>query len=244
MFADARWRYPKPAIGDLDGDGLPEIVIADDTVGAADHNRVVVLNGKDGTKKWEWQGPALRQYAISQGGRQPPPRIVRRKEGVCVVAAVMNGPKKEFQRDLVLLDARGQEVQRRPMVEPFVGNNGFFPVWVADLDGDGRDEVLFIADGKLLATRDGVDTVLWGWPLANKTDVVHEIQTAGKDQPVTVVVDAGSRAYGLDGRCGKPRWRCDSPGVFAGLLPAPGGLPRVLFRHNGTTLCRVAVPGE
>jgi outer membrane protein assembly factor BamB len=238
MFADGRWRYPVPAIGDLDGDGIPEIVIADDTAGAQDHNRVVVLNGKDGTRKWVWEGPALPQYAISQGGRQPPPRIVRRKEGPCVVAAVMSGARGERKRDLVLLNARGQEVQRRPLVETFVGNNGFFPVWVADLDGDGHDEVLFIAGGKLVATRDGVDRVLWEWPLASPTDVVHEIQ------PATVVVAAGAKVFGLDGRCGKPRWRCESPGTFAAVLPVPGGLPRVLFRHNGTTLCRVAIPGE
>jgi hypothetical protein len=238
MFADQHWRYPEPAIGDLDGDGIPEVVIADDTVDAQDHNRVVVLNGKDGTRKWVWEGPALPQYAISQGGRQPPPRIVRRKEGPCVVAAVMSGTRGERKRDLILLDARGKEVQRRPLVETFAGINGFFPVWVADLDGDGHDEVLFIAGGKLVATRGGVDTVLWEWPLASPTDVVHEIQQG------TVVVAAGAKVFGLDGRCGKPRWRCESPGTFAALLPVPGGLPRVLFRHNGTTLCRVAIPGE
>jgi hypothetical protein len=54
----------------------------------------------------------------------------------------------------------------------------------------------------------------------------------------TVVVQSGTVVYGLDGKLGKERWRCDGPApigtqqVQAALLPAadPRDLPRVVFR--------------
>src|SRR5204862_119716 len=35
------------------------------------------------------------------------------------------------------------------------------PVWSHDLDGDGQDEILFFEKDRLVATRDGIEQLLW-----------------------------------------------------------------------------------
>src|SRR5262249_29144852 len=124
-----------------------------------------------------------------------------------------------------------------------------------DLDGDGKDEVLYINQGKLHVLRGGIEgTPWWTWTFPGQDGSVLEIKPARQGHPATVVIADGSAVYGLDGSTGRPRWRCDvvtAPGQKPWLLPTddPRRLPRVVFTGPSrsqplpsTLVCRQALP--
>jgi outer membrane protein assembly factor BamB len=201
---------------------------------------VVLLDGKDGMVKGRWQGeefnPGRVLAASPWGSRQPIPRLVRLGGRLCICAAVLEGKDRPGWQ-LVLLEQRGDKLevrQRRALIQPVLGNGGFFHFWVYDR-GDGSDGILVGEQGKLLALHGGVEAVAWqGPPLANVADLLD--REAGN-----VVVRVGGTVLGLDGRTGRVLWRCSGPGKFVGLLKSskPGTLPRVLFEEDQTTICRI-----
>ena len=103
-----------------------------------------------------------------------------------------------------------------------------------DLDGDGRDELLFHAGGSLRASRGDLEEQ-WSWPTR---ETIREIIPASPGRPATVVLNP---LLGLDGATGRPIW---SGGPARSILRAGDDkpLPRVLTVRDGTTVCRVAMP--
>jgi hypothetical protein len=103
-----------------------------------------------------------------------------------------------------------------------------------DLDGDGRDELLFRNAGRLCAVR-GDLTEIWSWPTR---EPIREVLPASPRHAATVIL---SPSLGLDGATGRPTWSID---IARSFLSSSDGksLPRALTGPDGTTICRVAMP--
>src|SRR5262249_29640168 len=125
-------------------------------------------------------------------------------------------------------------------------------LWSHDLKGDGREELVFVSDGKVqavsLAKRDGKASVgrIWEWPLPDKAGKILGIHPAHKPYPAIVVVQGTNTVYGLDGTTGRLRWRCDGPGLPAAIIPAdnPRDLPGIIFHLDKpeNTVCHRLLP--
>ena len=103
-----------------------------------------------------------------------------------------------------------------------------------DLDGDGRDELLFHDGGRLRACRGDLNEQ-WSWPTR---ETIREVIPASAGRPATVVLNP---SLGLNGAIGRPIW---SGGPAQSILRASDAKspPHVLIDHDGTTVCRVAMP--
>jgi hypothetical protein len=51
---------------------------------------------------------------------------------------------------------------------------------------------------------------MWDWPLEGQPTQLLHLEPGGKDHPATVVIWRGRTIYGLDGRDGAIRWRCEA----------------------------------
>jgi hypothetical protein len=188
------------------------------------------LDARSGEPKWTWQ--------YKDGGNWSAPRVVLADLGgdgtpsVCV-SLHESQPKSE----IVVLDGRG-EVERRidggaRVENNYAVNTLAMRIWAADVDGDGKDDFVYLTDGKLRATRGGPDESLWEWPLPGGAGGIREIRSVERGKPATIVVEAvgespfdslglaqiaslppyqgsgqrGDSIYGLDGATGKPIWR-------------------------------------
>jgi hypothetical protein len=128
------WSFSMPAVGDLDGDEAPEVVVVVTTDDLLD-SRVVALDGATGAIRWTWSG------ALATGG---------------VIVADVNA---DGAADVVAYDTSAQPValggdgrllwrgNRAPSAPDY-------PLLsVADLDNDGTPEV--IADDLVVSGRTG-----------------------------------------------------------------------------------------
>lgn len=185
-----KWQYSgggvvsTPAVGDLDGDGVPEVVFDDDQSGG----RTVVVDGRTGVTKWSvtgmdaYSGPSLGD--VDGDGRGD----VITSSGGC------------FSPHIVYAyNATGVELWHTPIgtaCETFAN--------ITDLDGDGNVEVImneYVLDGATGA----VETVLpagsnnWGAPAVADMD---------QDGDLEILLDNG--LYDKDGTL---LWRCGAGGT-------------------------------
>jgi outer membrane protein assembly factor BamB len=265
---------PRPAVGPTGEDGAPVIAVTtygqqeDGPAHGTTYCEVLVLSGKDGRLIWRWRGDDARNLHIDRWDAVTPQRVnLDTGAALCVMIhdfqltfsrdprTGQNGPTGKSGFQLVLLDfIRGTVLQRRDLPEE---NPGRAPFWVQDLDGDGKDEVLYLRKGELHALRGGIEgKPWWTWTFPGQGGSVLRIEPARQGHPGTVVVLSGDSIYGLDGSTGRPRWRCDvvpTPGnaQVPQLLPAtdPQGLPHVLFAGPSrlgpsTLICRQALPAS
>ena len=115
------------ALGDLDGDGALEIVVARDS------SPVRVFDGRTGTLNARFQPEPHRQHAVRVA--------VATIQGVGPVVVVASGRRHPVVR---LLNPDGVVVSS---FEPFAHGHGAVEVATADLDGDGSDEIVAVRSG-------------------------------------------------------------------------------------------------
>jgi len=184
---------------------------------------LAALDGRDGATRWTWRGgndldrqvltnePLCLADFGGRGGRE-----------VCLNVGTANG-----RRRILILDAHGRERSGRDVGQ-------WITLASADLDGDGRDELLFHDDGRLRASRGDLKD-LWSWPCLDR---IREVLPARAGQPATVVLNS---MVGLDGTTGRPIW---SGGPSKAVLETADArsVPRLLTGPEGATVCRMALP--
>jgi hypothetical protein len=96
------------------------------------------------------------------------------------------------------------------------------------------------------AVSDAAGHTLWQWPVPEGTGAaeIWAVRPGKAGRPGTVVVRAGSTVVGLDSATGRPRWRGQGPGEPQALLDTPDATdpPRILWRSDSVTICRLALP--
>jgi aminoglycoside phosphotransferase (APT) family kinase protein len=252
---------PTIAVGDLDGDGKPEVVLLhtvtqpDAKPGFDNRAEVVALDGRTGAPRWSWRRTAELEFNDTGNGAvkvQVAPLLVRRaggKTGVCVwtfdyddsgVVTLLDETGREAARRSVAFrlgedDRRRQREKPRILYSPIYSD--LFRVWTADLDGDGADELLVFEGDKLLALRSDLQTIVWEHPLPDAACDLLRVLPGGP------ALRLGGRVVGLDGKTGRPAWSCAGSGTPLAILTADAGLPRVVFDlGDEATVCRRAMP--
>jgi tRNA A-37 threonylcarbamoyl transferase component Bud32/outer membrane protein assembly factor BamB len=242
------WRQPLPSTSDwqsyfpalaLSKPGKDGSVVVH--VASGNTPLVSAWDGRTGQQLWGW---ADNQWLRPENDHCCPTPVVADLDGTgaCSVCVPVRRGKRNL---LVILGPDGKE-RRALAVRPSAPDRERFQVWSGDLDGDGKDELVFLSDGKVRAVR-GDGRPIWkeDWPLPAGGDILAVLPAAGR-HGASVAVGSGNAVYGLDGRTGRLSWRCDGPGRATVVLSAapPGGLPTVLFglRQLDATVCRQALP--
>jgi outer membrane protein assembly factor BamB len=256
---------PTLAVGDLDGDGRPEVIVLHNvTVAGAKPQaqlqaEVLALDGTTGRPKWTWREPVDPQYNDTTNGAvrsRVTPLLVTldggKRRAVCVWTY---HPSSGGQ--IVLLDATGKELQRQRVpfrlngedrkrsrqqpqytYSPLYGS--LFRVWAVDLDGDGTDELVYFSADRLRVLRGGLDRVLYEWPLPDEDCDLLEVSPRTPQHPPLLVVRAGSRVVFLGTAPDKPYATCTGSGTPLAVAWGPSG-PRIIYElGNQVTVCRVA----
>jgi hypothetical protein len=242
VSGDQYFLLPAPVIGNLGDSGLAIIVPA--------QQGVMALPLNDGQPLWSF--PV--RHGIRFNDKESDKPFLADLDGTrrrCVCFATRGA-----QPEVLVIDGQGKERSRRRLT-PGVPAPGRTLLWHQDLLGDGKGELLlFVADGKLRATRGGAapEHALWAWQLPDGGAPVGDLQMLGvqpatEGRPVTVVVQslAQNVLYGLSGADGSTLWRTQAEGIGGRTLPlfaSDGGqFPLVVCVHAGQdTTCRRTLP--
>ncbi len=210
-------------IGDLQGDGHSDVILGEQLFENDEAvHRVAALDSATGKPRWVWQARPIPEST----GQRPALCLAdfdgRGSHDICVGWGWENGR-------IEVIDAAGKSRSSCEM-----SAEGRIDLAAADLDGDGRDELLVRGSGRLRALRADL-TELWSMVDDEPT---REILPASSGGPATVVLNRG---LGLDGKTGTPIW---SVGKATAILPAADGrsLPRALEGPEGSTVCRMPLP--
>jgi hypothetical protein len=221
------------AVGDLDRDGRCEVVVTHYPRGLL---VAEALEGRDGKSRWSWNRrtkqqpntyyhPSLRLADLDGDGRK--------EACVCTVDT-------QESEQLVILDALGKERSSRDLPR-----HGGRILSVADVNGDGRDELLLECRGRMLAV--GVELKdLWSRPIEGRS--IDLVSPALPDK-VSMIF---AQSVALDGEAGLPRWAGRrQPIRFPNPLPTslldPGDVrrpPLLLTSGADMTICRTALPTD
>ncbi len=185
---------------------------------------VTALDGQSGKPLWSWRGGTARDKADNIPRLHLGDFDGTGRRDVCISFGV--APER---RRVAILDARGHERTGRDL------EKGSLPgLWVADLDGDGRDELLFHDGGSLRACRRDLSE-LWSLPTR---ETVRELLPGAQGRSASVVI---LPSLGIDGATGRPMWTL---GPVRAILKTSDGsnLARAVAGPDGTTICRVAMP--
>jgi outer membrane protein assembly factor BamB len=251
--------WAEPQVGDLDGDGLAELVVIDD--------EVLALGGKDGMPKWKWQWPdrdrTVKGDNVATGKHVPiydvslaPVLAELDGNGTLSVCFFVAGR-------LVVLDGHGRPRLETPLPGRAAYWNGRRPsrLWACDLDGDGRAELVCVRGyqtngepprryrdtlpanefASVCVLTDGGRRVLWEWPFPFGFGEILGVRPAQKGREGTVVVRTGNRIYGLAGPDGTPRWRCEGSPWW--MFDVNGGPDDRTYDSHGPVLLADATPG-
>jgi hypothetical protein len=171
------------------------------------------------------------------------------RRSVCL--PVRDHKQHAYHYQVLILDAPGR-VRHTLDISPSSPETVPFRLWSHDLDGDGKEELLFVSAGKVRAVkvagaaRQPAAAVLWEWPPTGGAGDILGVQPPVGGYPAVVAVWSGGTVHGLDGPTGRLRWRCDGPGQPVALLPgpSPGEMPGILFHVSSpeSTICQQAVP--
>ncbi|MDX2151370.1 MAG: hypothetical protein SFV54_11605 [Bryobacteraceae bacterium] len=140
-----------PAIADIDGDGLPEIIVEAVTRGPAPGQVHVFALNRDGTQKWSHGFTTVGRVSCHSGhGDSKPALGDMNGDGVVDVALL--------EQDFIVLDGRsGNELVRQPGI--YGGCSAAAYSAIVDVTGDGKPEYIAGDYGIHVFNRDG--TKLW-----------------------------------------------------------------------------------
>ena len=167
-----------PAAGDIDMDGLPEVV-------ACGEGKYLVAIDGDGTPLWKSE-----------------PFAGPRSSGSVAIANMDNEGRPEILFGRAIFDADGKLLYEGPNTNG-AGVNGQGPIsCVADLDGDGRPELIGGRTAYKTTGTAGVDfagSVLWNGPA---TDGFCGVADFNEDGAPEVVLVSMAKLYVLNGQTG------------------------------------------
>ena len=160
---------PVFAVGDVDGNGRPDVVVSENPwAGASAVTEVTALDGRSGKPLWSWRGGAAQDEPDNVPRLQLGNFDGTGRKDVCISFGAAPG-----RRRVAILDAQGHERSGRDV------EKGSLPgLWIADLDGDGRDELLFHDGGSLRACRRDLSE-LWSLPTR---ETVRELLPGCRDE--------------------------------------------------------------
>ncbi len=217
-------------VGDVNGDKRADVVCKEGfVVGLKRSARVRVLDGRDGKACWSFSpsvkdsGTHLLELADFEGN------------GVQSVCLNFEGPGG---RRVVVFDGEGKERGHRDFED-----GGAPSSKAADLDGDGRDELLVSYDGRVHACDRDLKE-LWSWP--SGVGRISEVVSGMAGRQGEVILAPGG---GFDAKTGQRRWTdqvrlVDSLPVFPLAVLDRGDsrrVPLLVGSGSGATVCRVAV---
>ncbi|MBE7501144.1 MAG: protein kinase [Verrucomicrobiales bacterium] len=194
--------WPEAVVGDLDGDGGPEVVVA---IHQGYHREqrgypceLVVADGRTGQVRWTW------------GWRSGfpdiwPPVVLRDGEAKAWVCLAV---REEGFDGLAMLDASGRVRLRRPLQLERHSLDVGRQVWRAlSGDADRAVELAYYDGGHVcLAGGEGL-AVRWRWPVSGESIGVVGVVPGRGGEPATLAVWSGREVLGLGWVDGRPRWR-------------------------------------
>lgn len=196
---------PHKLVVDLEDDGVHEVLYLD----AASWNahevaawRLVMLNGRDGQVR-----AACTLPGSSLNGAPPLPLVARLSHDAKVIC-VPTWDEKGL--GLWVCSSKGEVLRRFAIDTSFE-----LPLVVADLNGDGLDELVYWRDRRLCAG-DGAGRFLWRWPAAAGLFPLDELQLLGPAQRASsprLLVRSGRTVVVLDAVTGRPVWRSEGLGI-------------------------------
>ena len=205
---DSIMRLTHPLLGDLDGDGVAEVIVAArETKGfdpAASRCRceLIVLDGRSGERRWSWPW-------MTDGSFQLWRPILVNLDGDrtrCVCLGINEVP--QYAPQIIILESTG--VVRRRMPVSWV--DFWSSLWGRDLDGDGREELIFRSKDELQAYREMDQSILWKQSgVANWFRLVQPRVGAAAPADILTFQYGEGAALGLDAASGAVRWRVEPP---------------------------------
>ena len=238
---------PVQTLGGRDGAVAEVVVFAMSRAAAAGGFQcdVIALDAAAGRRRW------TTAFATDNFRILPPLAIDLEGTGrrhVCVGLSETQGASSRSGPQIIVLDEAGTIGARIPVAGVSSDFRETRHMWgVYDLDGDGREELLYGADRILHACGGSSLEDMWTWPLPAESGAILGIAPAGKDHPATLSVRSGDTVYSIAGADGIPRWRVEAPrGLEIAVLPAPAPAepPRACFGNDGFTVCRQAWPAN
>ncbi len=253
--------------GDLDGDALPEVVVLEARGDRGQGNEAVqvrALDGRDGKTRWTWKSGVATQSIVGEASVALVDLDGDVAREVCVGFCISE--ERDTKGGVVVLEGNGKERTRRGLNSALRGG-----LRGIDLDGDGRDELLFVnsdlSSGQVHAWRGDLKN-LWRWPEGSDTTGLLWMNTRELEprREVSVGIDRiipspGKRRAavlittnlaGIDGSSGKPLWTGQQalvtqwPQVEPRLLDAGDISRRALTVASGSgsdvAVCRATVP--
>lgn len=248
-----------PTIGDLDGDGRPEVVVIENTNLDESNKpilaryRVVSVHGHDGSEIWNWiseTGSSYWQPALGESkGELMRPRLLRTGGKECKVAVLLPGDDAA----VVVIGHDGIPHQRKANNQTAAAG-----LWACDADGDGVDEVAFFDQASLcMARADMLDQPRWTQPMGYEGQhrILGILSQDAKPSPVVAVARDGTdnSVLGFDAATGRRVWSC--PGVISrdagdgtymvpqhvALLDGNIAPPHVYYNYGAVSRCRQAI---